>query len=800
MELVEGPTLADRIAEGALPPEEALRIAKQIIGGLEAAHAQGIVHRDLKPANIKVKEDGLVKILDFGIAKPIDVAGISGSQTPTQVTPAVTETGVIMGTAAYMSPEQARGRFVDQRTDIWAFGCLLYEMLTGQPAFAGEDVMMTLARILDRDAELDSIPGMVSPAVRHTIGLCLRKEAKKRIGSIGDVRLAMEGEFESGFTGTGQVETAYPLWKKISTIAATAVISAGLTSLLFFEPTPENVIAEVRRSVHTLPPDQPLNFPVITSVSVASDDSRIVYAANAALYIRDMDELEGRLIPGTEGEVAVVPNFSPDGNWVAYADGANGTLKRISVEGGTALPILPNIPPNGYTWESDNTILYGSNNEIWRITASGGSPALIATDETGYDMQVPRRIPDTDWILFDRRSPDQTLSEVAVASISTGEITVLFPGHMPTYHEDGYLIYFENTLGLMARQFDPETLEYGSGIVLVSDILRMSSTGGGAQFNVSENGSLLYVKGEVGSSVGIVMMAIADEERVRRQLEAPQRGYQYPSVSPDGTMVAVQDAQQIYVYRLDDSSEIRQLTFEGDNLNPVWTPDGQFITYSSNRVGIRRIWQQRADGSGVAEPLTVGSEEQEQFLPRWAPDGRLTYVSPNEGGDEDIWVVSIPLGEPEVLVGGSGSQFGIIFSPNGSAMSYGSNESGVAEIFAAPFPPDGSSTRISEAGSFSIWPLWSSNGGTIYYQNGEGGGGFAAVDIALPGFALSNRRDLPYFGGPANARVTTLPDSDELFFTMPQQDTGAGGVTTELIFVENWIEEVKQRVPQDLPQ
>jgi serine/threonine protein kinase len=234
MELVDGPTLADRIEEGPIPPDEAMGIALQVVAALEAAHQKGIVHRDLKPANVKVGEDGTVKVLDFGISKPIDPSAISGG-SPVAATPAVTQTGVILGTAAYMSPEQARGKLVDQRTDVWAFGCLLFEMLTGQPAFGGEDMMLTLARVLANDTDLGSIPGTISPAVRHTIGLCLEKDPKKRIHHIGDVRLALEGTFETELPRSSQAVAKRSVWRRALPIAAAVVLAAAAW---FLKPAP----------------------------------------------------------------------------------------------------------------------------------------------------------------------------------------------------------------------------------------------------------------------------------------------------------------------------------------------------------------------------------------------------------------------------------------------------------------------------------------------------------------------------------------------------------------------------------
>jgi hypothetical protein len=317
MELVEGPTLADRIAQGPVPYDEALGIAMQVADALEAAHGRGIVHRDLKPANIKVRPDGTVKVLDFGIATaPESRTATSGRRSPALLTPALTEAGILLGTAAYMSPEQARGKPVDERADIWAFGCLLYEMLTGQPAFAGEDVTTTLARVLERDAKLDSLPQVIPPVVRHTIKLCLQKEIKKRIADIRDVRLALEGKFEIEAHGAEGGDAGSRAKRRLALPMTAAVVLTGIVAGivawgLWPEPAP------IRRLVYVIPESHAfrnVGFPIM---ALSPDGGRFVYNTTDGLYVRSMDELEARLVPGTE-ENLFNPFFSPDGQSVAY--------------------------------------------------------------------------------------------------------------------------------------------------------------------------------------------------------------------------------------------------------------------------------------------------------------------------------------------------------------------------------------------------------------------------------------------------------------------------------------------------
>jgi serine/threonine-protein kinase len=795
MELVEGPTLADRITGGPLRANDAMSIAYQIIDALEAAHERQIVHRDLKPANIKVRSDGTVKVLDFGIAKAIETQSpLSGPQAPSLTTPAMTQAGILLGTAAYMAPEQARGKPVDRRADIWAFGCVLYEMLTGQPAFGGEDVPITLARVLAHDWDKASLPGVVSPAVRHTIALCLEKDPKKRIADIADVRLALRGRLEVVVGSGSEGPKAAPLWRRVLPVAAGVLLASLVTFLVstgLLEPAP----AEVRRSVHRLPAEQAPNVPNVPVLAVSPDGSEIAYAVGGALYRRRLSELDGRPIPGTEGENAIVPVYSPDGRWLLFGSTSDSQVKRISVDGGTPLPVLPFSPQLGWTWRSEDVIFFATNCEISRVTPDGGTPELV-TGHANAGCPEPALLPGGEYLLYERRPAGASeRAEIVVESLGTGETTVLFPGRQPFYLDDGYLVYYDMTLGLMARAFDARTLEHGSPAAFVSNIYFPVTTGG-VHFRVSPNGTLAYISGEATGGGG-AMVGIADASGDIAALGLPMRNYQFPSVSPDGARVALQigsgESTDIFIYELAGDSEIRQLTLGGGNRHPVWSPDGIWITYSSDRDGRSRIYRQRADGGGVAEALTDPAENRGHQTPAWAPDGRLTYAEIGIG-PPDIFIVEIPDGEPELLVGGEGQQLGISFSPDGSAMAYHSNSTGTPEVLAEPFPPDGSRTRISEAGVISVWPVWSRSGSRLTYQTGTGG--FVAVDVVTPGFALRNRRTLPGGGDPNQRRLDSMPDDERVFVTIQSAGltTDRGG-STEIVIVENWLEEIRARVP-----
>ncbi len=620
MELVEGPTLADRIAQGAIPVDEAIIIAKQIAEALEAAHEQGIIHRDLKPANVKVREDGTVKVLDFGLAKALEPAGAGSpdvSHSPTMSARA-TQAGVILGTAAYMSPEQARGKPVDKRADVWAFGVVLFEMLTGKRAFEGEDVSMTLSKVLQLEPDFDAMPSRVPPRVSQTLRVCLTKEWRERASDIHDVRLALQGAFETAGPQASAVAAARPLWRRALPSAATFIgggLVVGVVAWsLWGRPEPRSV----NRFAIALPAEQPFRGTGRNVMAISRDGRDVVVNTSAGLSLRAMDALETRIILGTEGGLTT-PFFSPDGESVGYYQG--GQLKRIALSGGAPVVIGPAANPYAASWEADDTILFGQPEGILRVPAAGGTPEEIIAAADGERMSSPQLMPDGDAVLFSVTDSDWDPAQVVVQSLSSGTRTVLVEGGSDArYLPTGHLVYALED-GLFAVAFDADRLAVRGGPVSMVQGVMRAGTSASANYGVSDDGTLVYATG-AGAANALVWV---DRQGREEPLAAPPRAYTYPRLSPDGTRIAlhVRDEQNdIWIWDLARET-LTRLTFDpGADRVPIWAPDGGRVAFSSQRDGSQgSLFWQAADGTGTAEPLTDNPTTGQHFPTAFAPDG-----------------------------------------------------------------------------------------------------------------------------------------------------------------------------------
>jgi len=802
LELVEGPTLEERVKEGPLPVDEALEIAMQIADAFEAAHGQGIVHRDLKPANVKLRPDGMVKVLDFGIAKALDVRAASG-MSPIMTTPTMTQTGIILGSAQYMSPEQARGKGVDQRADIWAFACVLFEMLTGQPAFGGEDVTVILARILERDANLDALPPSLSPAVRHTISLCLRKDPTKRIRAIGDVKLALAGEFET-VSPISVPDLDRPAWRRAAPIvsaAAVAAICVGLLALVLWsarEPQP------VARFDFTLP-NQLLPRNSGRPVIAISPDGNSIVVNSDGIYLRSLDDLEPRVIPGTDSMRTAV-TLSPSGQDIAAFWPAQQQLLRVSIQGGEPVVLADGVSnPFGATWASDDTIWFSQPAGIYRVPASGGTPELLieTAEEIAYGPQL---LPDGDSVLFTVTAAGASFSDwddsqIVVQSLTTGERTVILEGgNDARYLPTGHLVF---ALGerLLGVAFDPDTLTVsGNPVPLIQGLLRATSNQTGvAHYSVSENGTLVYIKSSLRTfsrSLVWVDRSSGSEEL----LAIPPSSYAYPRISPDGQRVALDDRddnEDVWVFDLRTEALTRLSVDEQGGFYPVWTPDSSRIAYSVNDPENDIYWRV-ANSAAEPEPLA-----RDVSRPGNTAGPRPYFFTLNtdrivfeNGGDIGIVGTDGQSGATWLLEGPN-DEMNAELSIDGHWMAYQSDDSGQWEIYVRPFPNvSGDRFQISTAGGFK--PLWSRDGRELFYLEGESPTSLMSVAIDPSESSLNvgerSRVMAWLYDRPYDGRTYDVSLDGQRFLAIKENP---GTADDWIVVVQNWFEELRERVPRN---
>ena len=820
MELVEGDDLSQRIARGAIPVDEALPIAKQIAEALEAAHEQGIIHRDLKPANVKVRPDGTVKVLDFGLAKALEPTGAMSpgmSQAPTITTPAMTMAGMILGTAAYMSPEQAKGKTVDKRSDVWAFGAVLYEMLAGKRAFDAEDVSETLAAVLMREPDWAALPATTPPTVTAVLRRCLQRDRKQRVRDIGDVALALEGAFETGAAqAAASVVVPQPVyWRRALPVAlAASLVTAVVVGLVAWSLWPSASPLVVTRSDYDLPEGQQFRTTERSVLALSPDGRAFVYTTVEGLYLRAMGDLEARLIPGTEGALALTPFFSPNGQSVAYFDVATFERKRVATSGGAPVVISATGIPFGASWGSDDAILFAQTEGILRVSANGGTPALVIPAEAGEQMDSPQLLPDGESVLFSVTTSTGATrwdeAQIVVQSLRTGERTVIWEGGSAArYVPTGHLVYALRD-GLYAIAFDVDSLTVSGGPVpMVAGVQRAVAPGvnsSTANFGVSAQGSLVYVSGTAGSSDRT--LALVGRDGVVAPLAVPPAPYLSPRLSPDGGRLVVQSGEDegntLWIYDLSSDSQIQQLTFEGDNHRPIWTPDGQRITFASDREGPMSLYWTPADGSGVPERLTTAEAGTSHWPQSWSPDGQtlLFNVQREVLTDWDIWSLSVTGRETQRLYDTPETLYlGAELSPDGEWLAYGAGAIATAmDIYVEPFPPTGSRRRISQDGGY--WPLWSRAGDRLFYRPVSTTAGITlrSVDIATqPAFAFSNEQTLPIDGFVVVGYYRDYditPDGERLVMVFPADRTESGeAARPQIIVVQNWFEELRRLVP-----
>jgi serine/threonine-protein kinase len=803
LQLIEGPTLAERIAQGPIPVEEALKIALQIAEGLEAAHEKGVIHRDLKPANIKVTPEGQVKILDFGLAKALEgeAPDSSLSQSPT-LTNAATQAGVILGTAAYMSPEQARGKPTDRRADIWAIGIVLFEMLSGKRAFEGEDVSQTLAAVIMTEPDWSLLPSETPAPIRRLLQRCLDREPHDRLQAIGEFRIAVCRYLADPSDTLGRpVADAVqaPPQSKLPWVTAIVlgIVVAGVAGWSLKPEAP----GTVSRFSHVLPEGQ--QFPTSTSslIAVSPDGSRMVYVANRQLYVRAMDALDSIPIPGTD-ENPRSPFFSPDGQWIGYWTANDSLLKKIPISGGASVTLSEITSPFGTPfWGADDTIVFGQPLAIMRVSANGGTPELMISASAGGTAQ-PQILPGGSSVLFTGGLNMPFSGEAVVHSLESGENKVLFAGVYAKYVSTGHIVYTVDDV-LFAVPFDLDTMEVVGGPVPIAEGVRA----GPPQYVVSESGSLGFVPG--GAVRAERGLALVDQTGEVERLNVPPKQYLSPRLSPDGQSLLVQSVEDsenvIWVYDLTGDSAIRRITFQGEGKNhrPIWTPDSQHVTFSSDRDGPMSLYWMPADGSGTAERLTSAEEGTSHWPGSWSPDGEtLAYMIERERNlDWDIWLLSHEDQENRILYDEPGKVYiGPEFSPDGKWLTYASGEAAaLSEVYLEPFPPTGARWRLSQGGG--VFPVWSRNGKEILFRPTTAAslGTLKSVDVVTdPEVSWANEQILPVQNlifVSFYRDYDTSQDGQILTVVPVQPEEDGEQQSPQVVIVLNWFEELKARVP-----
>jgi eukaryotic-like serine/threonine-protein kinase len=809
MELVEGPTLADRIANGPIPLAEALPIATQIAEALEAAHEQGIIHRDLKPANIKVRSDGTVKVLDFGLAKALDPAGASSADAMSSPTIHATQAGIILGTAAYMSPEQARGALVDRRADIWAFGVVCFEMLTGKPLFAGETISETLAAVLRDDIDWTVLPAATPERIGRLLKRCLHRDVKQRLQAIGEARIVLDSRDD--WTGPSPSSVLSPLpslrsrlilWGCASALVAGVAAASGW--LLGRANTPSPVVT--RLSI-------PLPVPLVphyeyANVALSKDGGTLAYVGikdgTSSLYVRRLDQLEVRRLAGTEG--AAGPVFSPDGAWIAFI--ADGKMKKVPVLGGSPTVVNEGNPDTiSMDWTPDGTIFFtrGFTLGMSRVPASGGAAQSVMVPDPGKGESSylwPRLLPGGTDMLF-VINPDNIASfdegRIAVETFGTKESRQILEaqGSFPFYAPSGHLVFFGGG-SIRVAPFDLRQKRVtGPAVPLVEGVSVTPHTGA-AQAAISESGTLVYAP--VGDQVWRSSLVSVDlSGRAQPLTDVLPHYLGELSVSPDGQRVALRSAKandDIHVFDIPRAS-LTRFTYEGgDEQNPVWTPDGKRLAYASQRGGTPTIYWKTADGNGTPEKILTPQHPQRPSS--FSPDGKfLAYTEVHPQSGLDIWTVRLDDSsrQPEPFLRTPFDEDQPLFSPDGHWLAYRSNESGRMEVYVAQFPVAAVKRQISIDGGDQ--PMWAPDGKQLFYLkgnrlmsvdlNGESGMHATKPRVLFERAVSPSAADSGLWGH----TYAVFPDGKRFLFV----DNGVQPEVRELRVVLNWFEELKRLVP-----
>ena len=821
LELVEGETLAQRLARGPLPVGDALDVCRQIAEGLEAAHEKSIVHRDLKPSNIKLTPEGKVKILDFGLARAfLDKSPVEFIADSPTITAEMTQPGVILGTAAYMSPEQAKGKQVDKRADIWAFGCILFECLTGKPAFPGETITEVLAAVLKAEPDWGALPKDIPANIRVTLGRCLQKDRNLRYRDIGDTRIELAEELS--LPSLEELEKEVVIQRPIRAWIMGAVIGGLVIGIvaafITWHLRPVEPPPSVSRSILKIEPghwldglrSQPLELPTRAGIAMASDGSFVVYSAIAEnpgppakpqIYLRRMDRMDAAPVAGTEGGIS--PFLSPDDRWIGFWEG--GKLKKVLVGGGVPTALCDVAGPFGVNWGPDDDIVFSSGSDLGlsRVSGQGGNVEILTVpDKTRkeYGHRLPRWLPDGRNVLFTIVGHGHVLQpRLALLDLGTRTWRVVMEDAADgLYLRTGHLVFMREGM-LMAVAFDLDRLEVrGQPVPVVASVMhtlhiakRSDNTGAG-QYCVSDSGSLAYVSGEVISELDNIFFRVDQTGTVRPAADTKAPMY-LPRFSPDGRRIAYDTEgreERVWVYDIDRGTASR-LTDMG-SAGCAWTPDGKRLAFSSPISGQENLYWQAADGSSAAERLTTSDFW--QIPGSFAPDGStLAFVEEPPETGYDILILDMKSRRVTPFLKTKAYEGWPEYSPDGRWLAYASDESGRMEVWVRPFPGPGGRWQVSKEGGRE--PIWSKDGRRLFYREADR---VWAADVRTDGgFSAGKPRFLfektGFFLTNAVRNWDLYPDGRG--FLMMKKEEIKPRPATEMILVQNWFEELKRLVP-----
>jgi eukaryotic-like serine/threonine-protein kinase len=816
LEYVEGETLADRLDRGPMEADEALELASQIAAGTEAAHEQGVIHRDLKPGNIIVTPVGDAKVLDFGLARVEESSSSSTgmSQDPTITTPAIqhspTIPGAILGTAAYMSPEQARGRKVDKRTDIWSFGVILYEMLIGASPFRGETVSDSIGAVLHKEVDLDRLPADTPAMVRHVLRRCLDRDKTKRYHDIGDVRLDLQEAIAHPDSGAQSVggrrrvslvhRAAWPI------IAVLAIITGSLAWSQWFTSDPAP--APPRRLLVDLGVNEPLNMETGPHFAISPDGSMLVFSAGDAhsLFLRSIDALTATPLVGTDG--AEDPFWSPDGQWIGFFQ--NNKLKKITVSGGAPL-ILCDATGNhrGGTWGENDTIVFAptTTTGLFSVPASGGEPKAITqtnSDAGERSHRWPHFLPGGRRVLFVSQLGSETFDEatIEVVDLDTLARTVILKGgSYPLYSSSGHLIYGSNGT-IYAAPFDAKSLTVRSmPSPVLAGVVTQNLTGG-VNITIAHDGTFVYNAGE--STAPVAGLSLIDRKGDRSPITDEERPFMTVAESPDGARLAVTKLPEdggpnasVWLYDIERRTLSRLSFNEGISAFPQWSANGARVVYAAGS-GVVNLFTKRSDGAGTAQRLLTSDNA--QYPSDWADHANIIVY--NEESTETSWnILVLDLDQedpqPQVFLRTPFYEGNAKFSPDGRWLAYDSDESGKQEVYVRPFPGPGGRWQVSTGGGEA--PFWNNDGSELYYLNDER---VMGATISTTGEALSIGRasllfeyKLSRFAGSSLDHIEMAADGEH-FVALTQSDDQLNAKVHSLTFVFNWFTELNAKAPR----